>query len=120
MDLRDKGGLIWPSKIVVLLAGLIIKVFETFLDSENVMNERYLAASSSRIVLTALDEIIMDMLLKSHLHNAFKGECKHCKLKTRARRMTPFMTTIFKTPAKNFTVLLNRKNKNITMCIYQK
>ena len=84
MNLRDKGGLVWPSKIVVLLTGLTIKVFETFLDSENMMNECYLAASSSRIVLTALDEIIMDTLLKSHLHNAFKGECKCCKLKMHA------------------------------------
>jgi len=110
MNLRDKGGLIWPSKIVVLMTGLTIKAFESFLDSENMMNEYYIAASSSRIVLTALDEIIRDIFLKSYLHNAFKGDCKNCKLKMYSQYVTPFMTTIFKTTANNFTVLLNRKN----------
>ena len=64
MNLRDKGGLIWPSKIVVFVAGLIIKSSETFLDSEVIMNECYLAALSSRIVLTALKEIIIEISLK--------------------------------------------------------
>ena len=38
MSLRDKGGLVWLSKIVVLLTSLTIKVFETFLHSENMIN----------------------------------------------------------------------------------
>ena len=93
---------------MVLLTGLTIKVFETFLHSENMMNEYYIAASSSCIVLTALDEIIRNIFLKSHLHNAFKGDCEYYKLKMCAWYITSFITTIFKTIANNSTALLNR------------
>ena len=77
MNLRDNGDLMWLSKIIVLIAGLIAKAFGTFLNSEVMMNECYLASSSSRIVLTALKEIIIEILLKSCMYDAFKGECKH-------------------------------------------
>ena len=90
MNLRDKGSLVWPSKIVVLLTGLTIKVFKTFLHSENIMNEYYIAASLSHIVLTGLDEIIRNIFFKFHLYSAFKEDCKYCKLKMHARYITPF------------------------------
>ena len=96
-------------KIIVLIAGLIIKVFETFLNSEVMMNECYLAASSSRIVLTALKEITIEILLKSRMNN-FKEEFKYCNINMQSRCVTPLRSTIFNTTSNNFTLLLNRRN----------
>ena len=79
IKLRDNGGLIWPSRIIVLLTGLNIKIFETFINSENMMNEYYLASSSSCTMLATLKEIIWDIVSKSCTFNAFKGECFSCQ-----------------------------------------
>ena len=54
IDLRDKGGLIWPSKLIVMLPGSIIKIFERFIQLENLMNDHCASCSSSRVALLAL------------------------------------------------------------------
>ena len=110
MNLRCKGGLVWLSKIRVFLTRLIAKSFETFLNSEVMTNEWHLAASSSRIVLNTSKEIIVDILLKSHVLNALKGECKCCNVSMKSRHVTPIINTIFNTTTNNVTLLLSRNN----------
>ena len=75
IELRDKGSLISPSKITVLLTGLIIKSFEKFLNLEDKLNEHCLSCSSSRVALKSLKEIIYEIIFKSCIFNVFKGKC---------------------------------------------
>ena len=58
IDLRDKGGLIWPSRIVVLISGAIVKLFEWFLNSDAKMIDCHMSCSSSRTILMALKDVI--------------------------------------------------------------
>ena len=46
IDARNKGGLIWPSKLIVILLGSMIKIFERFVQSENLMNDYHASCSS--------------------------------------------------------------------------
>ena len=82
MNFRDKRGLVWSSKIIVLLTRLIVKVFETFLNSEVSYDEWALFSGFVKSHSFDYVEIIVEILLKSHIFNAFKGDmqilqCQH-------------------------------------------
>ena len=78
IDLRDEGGLLWPSKIVAMLTGAIIKLFEWILASNNLMNYYCTSCSSSCAGLLVLKSIVNDILSNLPVLNVWKGEYRWC------------------------------------------
>ena len=117
IDLRDKGGLIWPSKLIVMLSGSIIKIFERFIQSENLMNDYYASCSSSRVALLALKNLLNDLMSESLFFNAFKGKCRLCGIDMMKKLINPLTITFFNVTTNNFTILLNRREvaRKLTM-----
>ena len=67
IDLRDRGSLMWPSKIIITLSGVILKLFERFVQSENLMNDCFASCSSCRVSMPTLKSLVHDMMLQSPL-----------------------------------------------------
>ena len=109
-ELKDNVDLIWKSKIIALLSGLIIKVFDIFISSKNKTNECYLSCSSSHAVLITLKDIIYEIVSKSFVLNAFKGGCKCFNSDVLSRFIKPLTNEIFNATANYFTILLNRRD----------
>ena len=72
IETRDKGGLMWPSKITALLTGLIMIFFEKLLNSEEKFNACCLSFLSSRTALKTLKETILEIKSNSCVFNVFK------------------------------------------------
>ena len=70
VDFRYDGGLLWPSRIVVMLTGVVIKLFEQILASEDFMNDYYTSCSSSSIALLFLKSMVFDIMSNSNYFNA--------------------------------------------------
>ena len=73
IDLRDEGGLTWPSKIEVLICGIVINIFERFLNSDSLKNDYFASCSSSRVALLTFKEMVQEVISNSHTFNVFKG-----------------------------------------------
>ena len=109
VDLRDTGGLIWLSKLIEISSYLIIKLFEEFMQSENLMNDHCASYSSSRVALHALKSLAHDMTSKSLFFNAFKGKCRSCDIVMIKEWINPLTSAFFNETTNNFTMLLNRR-----------
>ena len=109
IGMRDGGGLRWPSKIIVMLTGIIIKIFERFLECDDHMNDYFISCSSSRIALLTLKSMAHEMTLNSSIFNAWKGQCHLCRSYLMKYAINPLVTTYFNVSANNFTLVLNRR-----------
>ena len=78
IDFRDKGGLRWPSRLVVLTCGIVTNVFEQFLNNEELMNDYYASCSSGRVCLLALKELALKTSSTTCVFNAFNVSCPLC------------------------------------------
>ena len=63
METSDKEGLPWKSKLIVTTAGIVVKLFERFVNSEKLMNDYFVSCSSSHVALLSLKT------LKSVVHD---------------------------------------------------
>ena len=117
MELRDEGGLIWPSKIIVIMYGIIKIIFEEFLQSETLLNDYHHSCSSSRVALMTLKEIIFDIIKESSIFNDAIRTCNSCYTNRLKKISLPLVNTFFNVSTNNFTLLLNRREitKKITM-----
>ena len=62
IELRDEGGLIWPSRIAVIMASVIINFFELFL-YESELNSNYcISCSSTRVDLLMFKEMMHEII----------------------------------------------------------
>ena len=107
--MRDEGGLRWPSKIIVVLTGTIIKIFERFLECEDHVNDYFISCSSSRVALLTLKRMVHDIMSNSPIFNAWKGQCHLCRSNLMKHAINPLVTTYFNVSANNFTLVLNRR-----------
>ena len=110
IKLRDNRDLICPSRIIVILTSLIIKIFETFIESDIMINEYYLASSLSSVILTTLKEIIHAIISKSYVFNTFHRKYNHYNKSMKSSYIRHFVNTIFNTITNNFTIILNRRD----------
>ena len=62
LELRDEGGLLWPSKIMACIAGMMKSFFDYFLSSEDLLNDYLVSCPSSRIDLLAMKNVTHDMM----------------------------------------------------------
>ena len=117
IHVRDKDSLIWPSKLIVILSGMIIKLFEQFIQSENFMNDYYESCSFSYVALLALKNVVYNMISSSLFFNAFQGKCRSCGIDMVNKLINPLTCTFFNVTTNNFTMLLNRRElaRKITM-----
>ena len=51
IELRDEGALIWTSRIVAIMADIIINFFEQFLHNTELKSDYCISCSSSRVAL---------------------------------------------------------------------
>ena len=88
------------------------------------MNEYYLAPSTSSKILTTLKEIIHDILSKLHTFNTFKGKYNYYSKGVKLLSIIAFRNTIFKPTANNFIIVLNRRdtveNSSLNLVKYMK
>ena len=62
VELRYEDGLMWPSRIVVVMAGDIINFFEQFLHETELKLHYCISCSSSRIALLTFKEITHEIV----------------------------------------------------------
>lgn len=106
IELRDDGGLIWPSKIIIIVRGIIKTIFERFLQSETLLND-YHHCSSSCVALITLKQMLLDMIKDSTM---FNHAARHYNLHNANRfHAITMLLTFFNILTNNFTILLNRR-----------
>ena len=107
--MRDEDGLRWPSKIIAILTGVIIKVFQRFLDCENCTNDYCISCSSSRVCLLTLKGIMHNVMHCSAIFNAWKGQCNLCNCTLMKKAIIPLENSHINVAANNFALVLNRR-----------
>ena len=109
MELCDEGGLIWPTKNIVIIGGIVIKFFELILSSKNTMKEHCKSCSSIKITLITIKTLINDAINESPSLNSSKGDCVSCSCNMNNSIVKPLMSTFFNVSAHTFIMTLNRK-----------
>ena len=109
MEIRDEGGLLWPTKEIIFIGGYVIKFFEHFLKSENLLKEYYSSCSSSRMALMAIKKIMSDSIKALTSLDSLTGTCTSCGCDMEKSIVKPLTSTFFNVAANNFTMVLNRR-----------
>ena len=110
INMRDEGGLMWPSHVAVLLCGIIIKCFEKILNSNSLMKDCSMSCSNSRVALLAVKEMVHESIARAPNFNTFKDTCDACGKNLLEHAIKPLMSTYFNAATKNFALLLTRRN----------
>ena len=99
-----------------------MNVFEQFLNTEELMNDYQTSCSSGRVCSLALKELALEMLSSTHVINAFNVPCLLCGKEPILNTIKSLFKTFFNIVAKNFALLLNRRNvaNKITLKLVKK
>ena len=74
------------------------------------MKDYNMSCSNSRVALLAVKEMAHELIVRSPNFNAFKDTCHCCGKNLLECAIKPLMSTYFNAAAKNFALLLTRRN----------
>jgi len=106
-------GLIWPHENSVILAGVILEVFEKIIESKNLLQVIKHYSFSSSAALSALRLLIHEKVGQCVSSKIFEVTCKSCYLSSKMPLRDSIISTMFNIGANNFTMLLNRRENGL-------
>ena len=91
------------------MCGIIVKLFEHFLNSASLMNEYHVSRLNSRVALLAIKELVQDLISNSCTLNAFKFTCHACSTNLLKRVIKPSVKTCFNIAAKKYVAIEQKR-----------